>query len=127
MKTKFVMMASSGVLGAAGVAASFLPEEILSRTTLPPEPVLVIGLQILGALYLGFALINWFARDTVIGGIYSKPLSLGNFGHFMIGALVLGKALTAGPASMELWAASLLYGTFALLFGYIMFTHPVKT
>ena len=126
MKTKLVMIASSGVLATAGLAASFLPQEILSLTPLPAEPVLVIGLQLMGSLYVAFALINWFARDTVIGGIYNKPLSLGNFAHFMIGTLTLGKALTAGPAPLELWAASFLYGIFALLFGYIMFTAPVK-
>ena len=31
------------------------------------------------ALYLGFASLNWMAKDNLIGGIYSPPVAIGIF------------------------------------------------
>ena len=84
------MTASALVMGALGLAATFLPQEIAAylgaSTTLP------LLIQILGALYLGFAMLNWMARTSLIGGIYSRPVASGNLVHFVVGALALAKA-----------------------------------
>ena len=42
---------------------------------------------------LGFGMMNWMARDALFGGIYNKPMTIGNFMHFGIGALGLVKAV----------------------------------
>lgn len=79
--------------------------------------------QVAGALYLGFAFLNWMARSILIGGIYARPVAVGNLLHFLAGALALGKqAPTVG--SPLLWVLAGVYTLLAALFGWVTFTHP---
>ena len=84
----------------------------------------VLILQIAGALYLSFAILNWMAKDVLIGGIYSRPLALGNFFHFAVVSIILLKALAAGSRATEITAAAAIYFLFALWFGRVLFTSP---
>ncbi|GAB3194310.1 hypothetical protein GCM10027293_02260 [Pontibacter aydingkolensis] len=114
-------MGSSAVaMGAAGVALSFFPEEIGGYLGLTEAPFLL--LQLLGALYFGFAMVNWTAKANLIGGIYSRPVALGNFAHFFVGGLALAKVASA-TATYTL-AATILYFLFTALFGYVLFIGP---
>ena len=82
-------------------------------------------LQIMGALYFSFAMINWMAKGAIIGGIYNKPLAIGNFTHFFIGALALIKAAANNPSlPAGVYLLTGLYAVFALLFGLIAFRDP---
>ncbi len=113
------MIVSAVMLGVAGIAAIFAPAELLSSIGLGDiaPPVLV---QLLGALYFAFAMTTWTAKDNAIGGIYSRPLALGNFAHFMIGTLVLVRPVIALPR-VPLILAFVIYLVFALLFGALLF------
>jgi hypothetical protein len=126
MKTSMLMIASALFMAVLGLGASFLPREILSAWGARPEASGVLTLQITGALYLGFASLNWAARGNVIGGIYSRPVALGNFLHFAVVSIVLGKALIAGQNVPLLIVAATIYAAFAVWFGYILFTHPAS-
>jgi len=121
MNTRLLMTASAVVMGAAGVAASFLPQELLRYTGPGATGPAVLGVQILGALYLGFAMLNWMARANLIGGIYGRPVAMGNFLHFTVAALALLKGAVAVPGVWELWAAGGVYSIFAIAFGMIVF------
>ena len=81
-------------------------------------------LQVLGALYLGFAMLNWMARGSLMGGIYGRPLAMGNFLHFFMVALLLLKALAAGPATSGIVIGALAYTVFGLWFGLVLFRNP---
>jgi hypothetical protein len=121
VNTRLIMVASSLFLGAAGIAASFAPAELLGALGAPrvdPMPVLV---QLLGALYLGFAITNWTAKDSMIGGIFARPLSLGNFLHFAVGALALVKYAGARGAHGPMLLVLVGYGLLACAFGYLVF------
>ena len=85
------MIASSVFTGLLGFAASFFPNEILNNIGLAPTETLALIVQISGALYVGFAVMNWMAKAVLIGGIYARPLAMGNFAHFMIAAISLIK------------------------------------
>jgi len=106
-----------------GLASSFGPHEILSVTGSAPGGFPVLLIQVTGALYLGFAMLNWMARGVLIGGIYSRPLALGNFMHFAVVTIVLSKSIATNYAHILL-GATLGYGIFALWFGLALFTHP---
>jgi hypothetical protein len=125
MNTRLLMVSSSLLLGAAGIAASFLPQEILTGLGVAPTGPLPPLVQLLGALLFGFAMLNWVAKDTLIGGIYGRAVTVANLAHFTIGALALLKAL-AGGASPGLWVAGGLYTVFAVWFGLVLFTHPSR-
>ena len=125
MKTKALMTLSALFLGLMGVAASFLPQEILTQFAMPVNALTVILLQITGALGLGFAMLNWTARGVVIGGIYARPVALGNFVHFAVVAITLIRALTSGAArGSGIIAGCVVYLIFALWFGAVLFTSP---
>jgi hypothetical protein len=123
MNTKTLMTVSSLMLGFAGMLTLFAPHELLAALNLPVAEPLPAVIQLLGALYLGFALTNWIAKDSAIGGIYARPTSLGNFAHFTIGALALAKYQLAGAGSTPLLVMLFVYAVFAIIFGWLVFVY----
>ena len=124
MNTRIVMTLSAVMLGALGVACIFLPQELASALGLPESGA--IAIQMLGALYFGFAMLNWTAKGSLLGGIYGRPIVFGNLAHFVIGTLVLIKPLWKQPDSIML-ILTIIYALFAIFFGLILFRHPTKT
>jgi hypothetical protein len=123
MNTKLLMMASTGALGLAGIVASFAPSELLQALgsdTADPLPVVI---QLLGGLYVAFAITNWTAKDNMIGGIYARPISLGNCVHFVTGALALAKQQFSRGVSLPLIVVLLAYTLFAICFVWLVFGH----
>lgn len=121
MNTRLLMRASAVFLGVLGAAATFLPQEILVRAGTSPAGFSVVLVQITGALYLGFAMLNWMAQGSVIGGIYSRPIAIGNLTHFMIAALALVKVVLAGQHAPVAIVAAAAYTIFAVSFGLVTF------
>lgn len=126
MNTKLVMGSSAIFLAAVGFVCTFLPQEILSLSGIPSTGFAPLILQILGALYVSFAMLNWMSKENSIGGIYNRPIAMGNVLHFTMAALVLIKGFRAVPISIMYIIATVIYVAFAVLFGVIMFTHPAK-
>ncbi len=121
MKTKILMATSSVALGLAGLAASFAPSELLRALGSPAAEPLPVLIQLLGATYVAFALTNWTAKDNIIGGIYSRPISLGNCVHFVVGALALAKQQFSQGVSLPLLAVLVAYTIFAICFAWLVF------
>ncbi|HXS55845.1 MAG TPA: hypothetical protein VN726_06955 [Hanamia sp.] len=126
MNTKYLMIASALFMGLLGLSASFLPAEILNYASLNSTVLPTLLIQITGALYLGFALMNWMAKTLLIGGIYSRPLCIGNFMHFTIAGLALIKATFNHYDVKIVLIAAIAYSLFAILFGFVLFTNPTK-
>ena len=123
MDTRKLMGGAAAVLAAGGLACTFAPAELLAAAGLaaPPAPV-ALAMQALGAAWLGFALLDWHARGAPFGGIYGRPVALGNFLHFAVIAMALAKAAFAAP-SPPLLAAGAVAAGFALAFGRVLFWH----
>lgn len=119
MKTRTLMTASSVALALAGLLALFAPEEMLGKAG--ADSSLQVILQLTGSLYFALAFVNWTAKDSRIGGIYQRPVSLGNFAHFMVGALVLGKYALANSQNIIVLAAMSVYAVFAYFFWWLVF------
>ena len=124
MNTKVLMTASAALMACAGLAFTFLPQESLHVIKQGDYAELSIVVQMLGALYFAFGMLNWMARGNVIGGIYSRPIAIANATHFFIGGMALFKS--ANPGTALLWGAVAVYLTLALLFGIVLYTHPMK-
>jgi len=119
------MTAAAIVTGIAGIAFTFLPGEILNYTDMKANGPLLLLLQILGALYFAFAMLNWMTKTSIIGGIYNKPIAVANFTHFFIGAMALIKGMISNPAlPIGIWAIAIVYAIFAILFGLIFLRNP---
>jgi energy-converting hydrogenase Eha subunit C len=122
MNTKLLMTTSAIILGATGIVLTFVPLEVSQFLNLT-EPISIV-FQILGALYFGFAMLNWTAKANLIGGIYSRPVAIANFTHFLVGGLALIKLVLHNNNATYLWACAITYLIFGLLFGYVLFTSP---
>ena len=121
------MISSCIFLGGLGITFTFLPDEIVSGLSLTPSPISTLSFQLIGALYLGFGMLNWMAKGTLIGGIYNRPVAIGNFMHFTVGALALIKISTKIQThSYILLSLTAFYVIFAILFGYVFRTNPSR-
>ena len=127
MNPKILMFASACFMAAAGLDLLFAPAETLSAFSVGANPLLSTVAQIMGALYLGFAMLNWMARRSTIGGIYNRPLVLANLIHFFVGALALMMAANKIPGSAVAWMVVAAYSIFAIGFGTLLFSSPRLT
>ncbi len=125
MKTKLLMTSSALFCGIIGILLSFLPNEIAEYLSVEPTIITILFLQILGAIYLGFGILNWTAKGTLIGGIYNKPIALGNLMHFIVGAITLVRVISNVQTHTEIIIfLTVFYVIFALLFVYVFKTNP---
>ncbi len=127
MTTRILLTMSAGFLTILGVGALFLPHETLAYLGAPRQGALPVLVQILGAHYLAFALLNWMVKDSLFGGIYNRQAAMGNFASFAIGTIVLVKGAVGGQTPGSIWIACGCYALFAGWFGAIIFFgSPVK-
>ena len=125
MNTRLLLASSAVVMGVAGIAASFLPQELLGLLGTEPAGALVLLIQLFGALLLAFSMVNWTAKGAAMGGIYGRPIALGNLTHFMIGALALLKGALSGATDPLIIGAGVVYIGFAIAFGFAFFRSPI--
>lgn len=123
MQTRSLMTASAAVMAAAGLALQFAPQEVLGAAGVAATAGTAAAAQVTGALYLGFAMLNWMSKGARIGGIYARPLAMANLVHFVAGGLALLKH-AVGSSSLLLWSVTLLYAILAAAFTFVTFTHP---
>lgn len=127
MNTKKIMTLSALILGIVGIVLTFVPEIMLSYLNLETNNTALFLMQILGALYFAFGMLNWMSKAGLIGGIYNRPIAVANFTHFLIAGIALTKGLISNPdLQYSLWMAGIIYMVFALLFGIILFRHPIS-
>jgi len=125
LNSKSIQILNSIFLGILGLTATFFPNEILNNFGIKQDEYLSLVIQIIGALYLGFALTNWLGKTILVGGIYGKALYMGNFAHFLIGGLVLLKwNLKNEFPSIILIILLIGYLIFALLYALNLFRNP---
>lgn len=117
MNTKILMTSSSILLGLAGIFALFMPN-LLLPTQGETATMLV---QLMGALYFSFALMNWTAKDSAIGGIYARPVSLANFGHFFTGTLLLIRYILSNTFNLPICIVTIVYAIYAVCFHWLVF------
>lgn len=123
--TKILMIISAIFLAVNGFAFSFFPVEISVLLNSDDNHFFILTLQILGALYLGFSYVNWMSKNSLIGGIYNKPLLIGNILHFLTASMAMLKLVFKFENNFQLILSfTLIYCLFTLLFGYVFFTSP---
>lgn len=123
-----LMLTSASFNGILGIIFSFFPQEVLALFEQIPSRFATLAFQILGASFIGFAMMNYTAKKAVLGGIYNRPLQMGNTIYFMIAAITLIKYTTVQSAAVApaLWLVSLTYILLAAGFIKLLFSSPVK-
>ena len=126
MATKILMGASALFLALLGILTSFFAYEVLQQHGTEPDGPTVLLIEMMGAVYLGFALLNWMARGVIIGGIYARPLALGNFLHFAMVTVMLAREAIDHQV-VQLAGSAFVFGLFAVGFGWVLFRQfPAK-
>ena len=121
MSTKLLMTASGLALGLAGLFALFAPDILLETLGASATTSLSIPVQLMGSLYFSFALVNWTAKDSAVGGTYARPVSLGNFSHFFVGTLILIKYFLSNSYNLVVLLIMMAYLLFAVAFYWLVF------
>jgi hypothetical protein len=117
------MIASAAFLAVLGLATSYMPDKVLGLHGTVPDTATMLFVQMAGALYLGFAILNWSARGILIGGIYARPVALGNFLHFaMVSVMLIKAAIVHGVVQLAISAT--VFSVFAIWFGLVLFRPP---
>jgi hypothetical protein len=124
MSTRVLMTASAALMVVVALPATFAPAELLVATRSTNTPLGVVVVQVAGALAAGFAMLNWMARGNLLGGIYSRPIVIGNFTHFLIAGLALVKAAPSVPVTTVVLGLGVSYLLFAAAFGFVLFRQP---
>lgn len=115
---------SAGLMAVTGLVLTFLPEEVIAYFLTGDNSQFAIVFQVSGSLYFAFAMLNWMARANLIGGIYSRPVAIANLCHFFMGSMALLKS--AWHLNIPLfWIAGMVYLILTILFGLVVYTHPV--
>jgi hypothetical protein len=117
MHTRILLSSSAIFMATIGLALTFAPQEILGTT----NPLQTIAAQLLGAATCGFALLNWMSKGTVMGGIYGRPLAMGNLAHFTAGGLALIKVAAQLDPPGLFFTIAAVYLLFAALFARVAF------
>jgi hypothetical protein len=126
LHTKILMLSSALFMTALGLITTFAPQELLTSTGNGSQTMILLLVQAAGGLYLGFAFLNWMAKDNLIGGVYSRPVAMGNMLHFFIVAMALLRAAISNQRTHALILAAILYAAFAVWFGLVVFTNPLR-
>lgn len=126
MNTKLIMTLSAITLGAAGILLTFMPDHVLVLLNISHNSSSLFFMQILGALYFAFGMLNWMTKASLIGGIYNRPVAVANLSHFLIAGLALVKGLFSNPdIPHAIWIIGAIYSVFAVAYGIIFFRHPI--
>lgn len=123
MLTKILLTLVAVVLFAVGVVFDFAPQEAASALNLDNAALASVLLQVLAGACFGFSILNWFARNNPMGGIYAKPLALGNLLFFLVAAIPLARAATHGHQLPAITIAAIVSSLFAVAFVWITFFH----
>jgi len=121
MNTRKLMLVASLLPGFAGLFALFVPNALLAWLNVSVTTQLSVLVQLLGVVYFSVALMNWTAKDSAIGGVYARPVSLGNFSHFFIGTLVLAKYLLSNGFKFPVLLLLVVYAGLAIMFYWLVF------
>ena len=123
--TKSLMLICAIFLAVNGFRLSFFPNEISLKLTNDDNCIVTLILQIIGALYMGFSYINWMSKNSLIGGIYNKPILIGNTLHFLSASMAMIKLVFKFENNLQLIIPyTMIYCLFTLFFGYVFFSNP---
>jgi hypothetical protein len=123
MKLRTLFTVNAWVAFVFGVGFVVLPTTMLSLYGVALGRGGVAIAQLLGAEFLGYAFLAWFAKGTEGPGA-RRAIVLGFFVSFGVGFVVALLSQLAGAFNVLGWSTVAIYLLFALVYGYFYFTRP---
>ena len=125
MTAGFLSRGSAAVLLVAGVALLFAGDLVLPRLV-PDYPATALWLgQLLGAAWLSMAALNWWNRETLLGGIYGRPLVAANMALFLSTSLVLLRVAARPGLSPAPWCLAAVTTVLSVAYRLLLFRGPL--
>lgn len=121
MSSRTILTITSLLLFVAGGAAVFAADEVAGLMDLEVSFETRILAEFAGIGMLALAIQNWMSRGRPIGGVYARPLGLGNLLFFSTSALTLGRYLAAEMLPREMIAVCGVFALLALAFAWLFF------
>ena len=123
--SRIILIISGILLALSGTALVFLPLEIVAVLGSAGGAGVPVLAQLFGSALIAIGFINWNSRANLMGGIYGRPLALGNFFFFAVSAISVAKERSHLPPFALVIILGL--GLFAIAFGWILFfADPIK-
>ncbi len=123
--TKFIMGSSALLMAFAGLSLTFFPEELSSTLHFPGDTAGILMIQGIGAMYFGFAMLNWMSKSSLIGGVYNRPIAIANMTHFlMVGITLIKVMISNNDLPQAFWIVTAIYVVYAILLGWLLFRTP---
>lgn len=134
MNKRTFMSVVAGVSVVTGLAALLAPGQIASLFGVTLDDVGVSLTRLLGAAYLGYAAIVWFARD-VRDAAAQRAIALGNFVSWALSLVVILIGVATGLAGTLAWSLAVMAVVFSAGWGFFVFvdrgeavvTNPAST
>lgn len=123
MPGRLILTFSAIVLFIAGGATLFAPDELARALDPSASRGLAVIIQLVASGFLGFALINWMSRRNRIGGIYARPLGMGNLLLFATAAMTLARAAAAGRLPVAGIGVCAVLTALAASFAWLVFAY----
>ena len=126
INTKMILKSSALLMGFAGLMLTFFPQEIATEILqMEDSRTMHFLLQVIGAMFFAMGLLNWMSKNSLIGGIYNRPIAIANMTHFLMVGITLAKLLlTQGSGNTISWVTLALYLAFAAAFVLLLFKSP---
>jgi hypothetical protein len=118
-----ILTLSAIVLFIAGGAALFAADEATRLLDPAPSRAMPLMVQLAGSGLLGFAALDWMSRGNRIGGIYARPIGIGNLLLFLTAALSLGKPAIFGGLPPAVAVIAAVFALLAVSFAWLVFVH----
>ncbi len=123
--SKIILGSSAILLAFSGLALTFFPDVLAESLELPDRSSVMLLIQVIGAMYFGFAMLNWMSRRGLIGGIYNRPIAIANMTHFMMVGIALTKLMLSQASLPQVfWLVTTIYVVYAVIFGWLLFRTP---
>ena len=125
MKLSTLMIISAVVIGVFGVAFLFFPGQLISLYGVEASAMLKYAGQLLGAAFVGYAVLTWSARNTNDSSA-RRAIVLALFISEAVGFVVALIGQINNVVGALGWSTVVIYLLFALGFGYFQFVKPAS-
>jgi hypothetical protein len=120
MNRQTFMTVAAGVSVVTGLAALLAPAQLAAVLGVTLNDVGISQTRLLGAAYLGYTAIVWFARD-VRDDTAQRAIALGNLVSWALSLIVTAAGIAMGLAGAQSWLLVVLEVVFAAAWGYVAF------
>ena len=126
MKLKTILVINAILLGLFGLASLFAPEASAAPYGLTLDPLSKHLNQLLGAFFLGLAVLSWMSRKVTDSNA-QRAILLAFFISYSIATIIGIIDLLSVPWNALGWSNIVLYLLLISGFGYYLFVKPSAT